>query len=185
MTAFQRGVTVVELAIALVLMAVLIAIGAPTLMGWMQSASVRATAEFYAEGLHMARIEAIRRNASARMTLNIPDANGWSVDWCQAAAGQPCDGGGAWTNVTQRSGVPYNDRNLTITFCPGGSTQIDFTPVGWVNTQINIPLSAIRIQPSSPDARSTQVEIPLSGIAVVCSPDAVAGDSRRCQVTCP
>jgi prepilin-type N-terminal cleavage/methylation domain-containing protein len=178
-----KGFTIIEIVIALAVMSVLVALATPSIMNSMQSASVRSAAEFYAEGLQMARIEAIRRNASARFVLGTPDANGWSVDWCQASTGQPCNAGGAWTNVVQRSGAAYDA--LTLNFCPGGSTEIDFTSVGWVNTQANIPLGAIRVTPSNSEIRSSQVEIPLSGIPVVCTPGAAAGDSRVCQVACP
>lgn len=178
-----NGFTIIEISIALLVMSMLVALATPAVMNWIQSASVRSAAEFYAEGLQMARIEAIRRNASARFVLNTPDTNGWSVDWCQASTGQPCNAGGTWTNIVQRAGAAYS--SLTLTFCPGGSTEIDFTSVGWVNTQVNIPLSAIRITPSSSEVRSSQIEIPLSGIPSVCSPEATAGDSRICQVVCP
>lgn len=177
------GFTIVEIAIALAVMSVLVALATPAVINWMQSASVRSAAEFYAEGLQMARIEAIRRNAAARFVLNAPDANGWSVDWCQANTGQPCNAGGAWTNVVQRSGTAY--ASLTLDFCPGGSTEIDFNPVGWVNTQVNIPLGAIRIASANSETRPAQVEIPLSGIPVLCVPGVAAGDSRACQVVCP
>ena len=178
-----QGFTIIELVIAFVIMGVLAALATPSMMNWILRTSVRSASEFYAEGLQMARVEAIRRNVSTRFVIGTPDTNGWAIDWCQATSNQPCDEAGTWNNIVQRSGTAFD--NISISYCPGGSNEVDFTSLGWVNTQFIIPMAAVRIMPSTSEVRSSQVEIPLSGIPMICSPEAVDGDSRVCQVVCP
>lgn len=76
----QRGVTLIELLIGIVVLSVLLATGAPMFADWIQNAQVRTTAESIQNGLQLARVEAIRRNASVRFAFT--DTTGlpaWNV----------------------------------------------------------------------------------------------------------
>lgn len=63
---YQRGVTLIELMIGIAVVSVLMATGAPMFSEWIQNAQVRTTAESIQNGLQLARVEAIRRNASVK-----------------------------------------------------------------------------------------------------------------------
>lgn len=181
----DHGFSLLELVIAIAILGILAATGIPKMSGWIQSANVKSAAEFYTEGLRLARVEAVRRNSGSRFQINVPDTNGWSVDWCQPTTVAPCiTGSGTWTNVYTRAGAAYN--NVLLTVCPGGAAEVIFSPVGWVNTQGNAPVSALRIDSPNNTVNSAQLEINLSGVVGRCDPSVTnVSDSRRCQVVCP
>jgi type IV fimbrial biogenesis protein FimT len=69
MRSSQRGFTIVEVMISLVVLGVLIALGAPGFVEWLQNQQIRAAAEATLNGLQVARGEAVRRNSPVRFQL--------------------------------------------------------------------------------------------------------------------
>lgn len=65
----SRGFTLVELMIAIVLLAILLAIGGPSFATWLQNSQVRTMSEALLNGAQLARAEAVRRNALVRFEL--------------------------------------------------------------------------------------------------------------------
>lgn len=65
----QRGVTLIELMIALVLLALLLFLALPNFSTFLQNTQIRNAAETTLAGLELARAEAIRRNAPVRFQL--------------------------------------------------------------------------------------------------------------------
>ena len=75
----QQGVTLVEIAIGLILVAVLAAIAVPSFRDWIQNAQVRTATESIQEGLQMARAEAVRLNGPVAFTLTNTAGAGWTI----------------------------------------------------------------------------------------------------------
>ena len=69
MRASQRGFTIIEVMISLVVLGVLLALGAPGFVEWLQNQQIRAAAEATLNGLQVARAEAVRRNTPVRFQL--------------------------------------------------------------------------------------------------------------------
>ena len=65
----HQGFSLVELMIALAIMAILLTAAAPEFATWMRNSRVRAAAEAVRDGLQLARGEAVRRNTSLRFQL--------------------------------------------------------------------------------------------------------------------
>jgi type IV fimbrial biogenesis protein FimT len=65
----QRGFTIVEIMISLVVLGVLIGLGAPGFVEWLQNQQIRAAAEATLNGLQVARGEAVRSNTPVRFQL--------------------------------------------------------------------------------------------------------------------
>ena len=63
------GFTLVELAVALTVFAMLLALIAPSAVAWIANMEIRATAESIQNGLQKARMEAVRRNQPVRFSL--------------------------------------------------------------------------------------------------------------------
>jgi type IV fimbrial biogenesis protein FimT len=63
------GFTLIELAVTLVVFALLLALIAPSAVAWIASMQIRATAESIQNGLQKARMEAVRRNQPVRFSL--------------------------------------------------------------------------------------------------------------------
>jgi type IV fimbrial biogenesis protein FimT len=67
--AHHRGFTLVELMIGVVLLAIVLAIGGPSFATWLQNTQIRNMSEAMQNGIHLARAEAVRRNAQVRFQL--------------------------------------------------------------------------------------------------------------------
>ena len=65
----QRGLNIVEIMISLAILGVLIGLGAPGFVEWLQNQQIRAAAEATLNGLQVARGEAVRRNTPVRFQL--------------------------------------------------------------------------------------------------------------------
>lgn len=80
----ERGFTLVELMVTLVVLAVLIAIGMPALNGLMNSNRLTAQANELVGAIQMARSEAIKRNAPVSMCGSLDGATCAAAgDWVQ------------------------------------------------------------------------------------------------------
>jgi len=65
----QAGVSVIEMMIAIVIMALLLAIGLPNMAVWINNSQIRTAGETMLAGLTLARTEAVRRNTIVRFQL--------------------------------------------------------------------------------------------------------------------
>lgn len=75
----QQGVTLIEIAIGLILVAVLAALAVPSFRDWIQNAQVRTATESIQEGLQLARAEAVRMNGPIAFTLTNTAGAGWTI----------------------------------------------------------------------------------------------------------
>jgi len=65
----QRGFTIVELMVGIMVLAILLAMAGPSFATWMQNSQIRTMSEAVKDGLQLARAEAVRRNAQVRFEL--------------------------------------------------------------------------------------------------------------------
>ncbi len=65
----QRGVSLIEMMVGLVIIALLAMLAAPSVANWIRDMKIRTTAESISSGLQLARTEALRRNALLRFQL--------------------------------------------------------------------------------------------------------------------
>ncbi|MFT7723137.1 MAG: GspH/FimT family pseudopilin [Roseateles sp.] len=97
----QRGIGLVESLVVLVIMALLLALAAPSFSTWIAGTRVRATAESLLAGLQYARSEATTRNTQVRFQLTTSVDDGcalstsglaWVVDMVDAGEGDSVAG---------------------------------------------------------------------------------------------
>jgi type IV fimbrial biogenesis protein FimT len=62
----QRGVTLIEMMIAIAILGILLALGMPSYRAWIQNSQIRTAAESILAGLQLARNQAVHRNAAVR-----------------------------------------------------------------------------------------------------------------------
>ncbi|WP_374581960.1 GspH/FimT family pseudopilin [Pseudoduganella sp.] len=80
----QQGVSLIELMVGISIVAFLLAAGMPSFTRWLQDAQNRAAAESLLNGLQLARMESLRRNAQVNFTLTDKDGKvAWTVG-CKA-----------------------------------------------------------------------------------------------------
>lgn len=199
----HAGFTLMEAMVALVIMGITLAVGVPSMSGWLQESRARGAVEFYADGFKLARAEALKHNAASRILLTDNASNGqmdWQVDLCFPTASVPCSSeSGTWSSTTTiaagdpegtsgfksvfRPAVLPGTGLLALTLSPSGATDVYFTSLGWVDTVFSPRLQRIGLAPAAGHAGAfprSAVVITLAGLATKCDPDVAASDSRAC-----
>lgn len=198
------GFTLMEALIALAIMGILLAVGLPSMSGWLRNSRAAGAAEFYAEGIKLARAEALRHNGASRLVLTQNANNGqmdWQVDICFPTQGLPCGPAtGSWSTTAGPAGVDPEMANgfrsvfrvadelpaatiLAQGLSPAGATAMYFNSVGWLDSNVTPQLNRIDLTPvpGAGDFPSSSLRVSLAGMAAKCDPTIVtAGDSRRC-----
>jgi type IV fimbrial biogenesis protein FimT len=88
----QRGFSLIELMVGMVIVGILLVLGVPAFSDWVQNSQIRTAAESVLNGLQIARTEAVRRNALVRFSLT--DASGgvaWNVSCVNVTADCPAN----------------------------------------------------------------------------------------------
>lgn len=197
------GFTLIELMVAITIISILLAVGIPSMQNWMSATRATSAAEFYAEGMRVARTEALKRNVASRLTLIENPSNGqldWQVDICKPTPTALCrDATGPWStqttaltgdNVSDFKSVFRSAKNLpasnvmTISRLPAGADDVYFNTLGWVDGNVTGNLTSVTIAPSATNEGAfltTQVVLTGAGSVIKCNPDTVgAKDSRKC-----
>jgi len=170
------GFTLIELVIAVSIIGILLVVGMPSLSIWVANAKVNSMADFYLEGLRLARNGAQQKSAASRfrltgLTLNANGQYNWRVDWCFPTSTAPCDSTGSWSTTTvAATGDPNYGHttdplpslsvsrsaaslpptsNVSLTLTPGTATAIYYNAQGWVNTGVQPFLRQLRIDPDA------------------------------------
>lgn len=209
MRARADGFTLIELMVGLTILSITLAVGWPAMTGWLTATRAQAATEFYAEGVRMARAEALKRNVESRLTLTANTTNGqldWQVDICLPVADVTCrEDGSSWSTVSTPavSSDPNDKRGadflsvfrtanalpsasqMTLTRKTGGAVDVYFTPLGWVDSDPALApvLSLIQIAPAVGHEGAfptSAVAITLAGAVSKCDPTRAATDSRGC-----
>jgi len=203
--ALQLGFTLIEIVIAIGVLAILILLGAPTFGDWLQNQQTRAATEATLNGLQTARAEAVRRNAQVRFQF-VSDLTAacalstTSLNWV-VSVGDPsgkCDKPvdvlfpATPGPVIQSRSAAEASPNAAVSILPSGgtppSTTITFNALGGVviqNTDGSAPIARIDISNpaiTSAVARPLRVVVSAGGSIRMCDPNPaiVSSDPRAC-----
>jgi type IV fimbrial biogenesis protein FimT len=162
------GFNLVELMVAVAILAVSSAIVAPSFSTMSTNRTVQSEAHGILTGLELARTEAIYRNSNVSFTLNT--GVGWTV-----ATVSPVS--------TVRIHVPEEaGRRLRVNTL-NDQTSVAFTPLGTVSRySVNTTLTRITVTPPpGTDGKSLQIDVFPSGQVRMCNPTiAAADDPSKC-----
>jgi type IV fimbrial biogenesis protein FimT len=182
----QRGFNIIELMVAVSIMAGLMLIGIPSFSTWLQNSQIRTAAEAMQNGVHIARAEAVRRNAPVifQITNTLTNAcalsttgQNWVVSMDSAAgscASSPSADLASPTSpriIQKRSGSD-GAKNAVIS---AGQSSITFNGLGRVTP---VPAGSIQIDISNTTGGSCSPAGPMRCMRVVVSP---AGQVRLCD----
>jgi type IV fimbrial biogenesis protein FimT len=190
-----RGVTLIELMIAVVIFSTLLGLAAPSITVWMQNSQIRSAAEILQHGLQVAQTTAVRRNTvtwfrlmnnlTNSCTVSLTGAS-WivSLDNPEGACASAPSETVAPRIVQSRAGAD-NTRNATIT-ADGASIGFD----GMGRRIMAATASTINIDVANPsggacnavggDMRCLRVSISVGGQTRMCDPSLFHGDTRSC-----
>lgn len=166
--AWQRGVTLIELLVSIVILAILMSLGMPSFQTMIQNASIRTATEAIQDGLQLARAEAIKRNNRVRFALGANSA--WTVSVDSTAA------------EIQSRGAGEGSTGVVIARTPATASTVTFNSFGRVveNADASPALGKVLAHISA-TTRDLQIEIDPGGQVRMCDPlITAAGDPRRC-----
>lgn len=195
----QRGVTLIELAVVLALVALLLMAVVPNASAWIRNTQIRNVATSLQNGLQRARAEAMRRNTNVRFSLvHLSDSavmdnscalSGDGVSWvvsiddptgqCAAAVSEDTaprildkhasGGGGKWVVVQAQDAT--GDEAMSVVF-NGFGRAADATGISTLDIDNNSP---------GDDYRALRIVVGTGGTIRMCEPKVTANsDPRRC-----
>jgi type IV fimbrial biogenesis protein FimT len=194
---FQRGVTLIELAISLAVLAVVLSTAVPGISDWIDNTRIRAAAQSLRDGIETARNEAVRRNESVSFWLvSSPDSScapsGSSMHWV-VSIDSPVGKCGAAPSPTaaprivmgRDAGSDASKLRVTALQSDGASAGTTLTfngfgrPVQGATSQIGqIDLTG---KLSGTSYRALRITVSGGGQVRVCDPRVVdATDPRKC-----
>jgi len=176
------GFTLIELAITLVILGILTALGLPVFTDWINNTKIRTAAEGIANGVQLARAEAVRQNLKVQFVLDgTSGPSAWTVSSVSST--------GVLTQVQQRTNE--GSGNAIVGVLPSGATTVTYSGIGVITpngdttpslTQIDVCSSAAML---SGNMRKMRITIGTGGNVKMCDPQAAATDPRGCPVVSP
>lgn len=168
----QQGITLIEIAIALLLLALLSTLAVPAFQGWVQNSQIRNAADGIVNGLQLARAEALRRNTPVELQLGTD--SGWTI--LAAASGE---------QIQSRSSTEGSS-GAGVTILPAAADRVTFNGMGWItgNNDGSASITQIDVKSKTMDGeegiRALRVLVSSGGSMRMCDPAVVAGDPRAC-----
>lgn len=200
----QGGFTALEALVVVAILGIMLAVGIPSMRGWLGATTATGAAEFYAEGFRTARAQALANNSRSRLVFTENEESGqldWQVDVCFPVPDDACaTGSSRWSDVDEPAAKPAEGdvetssvfrsavslpRASALSVTPGddAARSVYFTELGWVDGA-KPALMRFDLGPGSADAedvfKPTAVVLTLAGAVVTCDPDAGVSSSRRC-----
>lgn len=191
----QRGVTLIELMIGLVILALLLFLALPNFSVFLQNTQIRNAGESVLQGLNLARAEALRRNSSVRfqfvsnLSTSCALANN-SLNWVVSTAdpaGKCNDVPGATaTGIVQAQSARDGTPNVVLaadgtSVVFNGMGRVVGTGIGTINLS-NSSGTCEHLDATNGTMRCLRVLISTGGQIRLCDPkvDPAGNDPRRC-----
>lgn len=197
----QRGASLIEVAIVLVILAVAVTAGLPSYQQWLRNTQIRNATESIQNGLQQARQEAIRLNRTVIFSLvSLSDprvmdnscalsstAASWVVSLANPAGlcgTSPATDGSSLLLAARAAGEGGQSVALSAQSAGGATAnQVSFNGFGEV-TRGTTPIAQVDVSgsPSATEDRNLRIVIGTGGGVRLCDPKVQsAGDPRRCS----
>jgi len=187
---FCGGFSLIELSVALVIVCVLLALGAPAFSGYLQNARLGALAQSFYGGLQTARTEAVKNNQNVEFALTNSSLETTTADsivldstghnwWVRlpSSASAPASGiESKSTNAGELGSIAIAASGPSFIFNGLGAATVPAT----TGIALSNPVLGL-CAPAGP-VRCWNIVVSPGGQIRVCSPDPTlpAGDSRAC-----
>lgn len=125
----NRGFSIVELMVAVVILGIIAGIGLPSFLGAIQNSRLNASANDVVDALRYARSEAVQRNAEVGLTAGGNYAAGWSVEVIDTnELLRSYDGFGNGVSCDDCTGViSFNSRGMLVDVSDAGNLEVEHT----------------------------------------------------------
>jgi type IV fimbrial biogenesis protein FimT len=171
----SKGFTLVELMVAVMIVATLIAVAAPNFREWLMNVRIHTVAESMQNGLQEARSEAIRRNTAVEFHA-LANAGTWEIVNMTDMA------------VLDQSKDSAQLKNINLIVLPAGATKVAFNFMGspMAPADGSPPITSIMVDADPailPAANSRELMVvvnPASGSSRMCDPNIPQPSSRAC-----
>lgn len=180
------GVTLIELMIGLVIFAFLMSLAAPSYQLWIQNTQIRTAAESIQNGLQLARLEAVSKNAPVHFQLtNASGLLDWNVG-CVTPQMPDCPAsiqlrGSSEGTSNVRVGIGDTTTAFGTPVTAAAATNIEFTALGRLRTPLAAGTS-IRIDVRHPTMTNTRRLVLLisgGGRVRMCDPAVVLANNAQ------
>lgn len=123
---YDRGFSIVELMIAVVILGIIAGIGLPSFVGAIQNSRLNAAADDVVDALRYARSEAVQRNEEVRLTAAGNYSGGWSVEVVDTAEMlRSYDGFGNGVACAACVGeISFNSRGMLVNVADAGDLEV-------------------------------------------------------------
>ena len=200
----MRGMTLIELAVAMVILVMLLVAAGPTVSAWMRNTQVRNTASSMLAGLQRARNEAMRRNVPIRFSLvSLTDSAAMGASCALSATGVswvvsvtnpatfcdyvpaivPVDANDPLIVETNAGGVGGKNVAVTARIADGSAAANTVTFNSFGRVADAAPIGFINVSNNTPggDFRNLRIEIGTGGTVRMCDLGVTAAtDPRFC-----
>lgn len=195
----QRGFSMVEMVVVMVIIGVMLAVAMPQASEWMRNLRVRNAAESIKSGLDLARMEALKRNSVVGFWLVADSTSKVPTDSCALSSSSPawvvsvsdpegkCGTAPSLTTepqLVQRSTASENADNLTVEALSStgdAATRVMFNGLGQVQTVAGTnSLQTIDVNATTGTTRRLRIVVESGGAIRTCDRDVSAGDARVC-----
>lgn len=191
----QRGFTLIEAIVAVVIAGLLLAATLPSAGTWIRNSRIRTTADSINAGLQQARNEAVRRNVQVGFYL-VSDVDPTSMtDACALSSSS----GGWVVGLASPAGRCASDRDTFLALRPAGEASFTVAAVdGSANPATSVlfngygqianpaAITCVRISmPSDAATRALNIAVNAGGQVRMCDPAVTDNnDPRKCQPGC-
>lgn len=170
----SHGLTLIEVLISIAVLALVLSLGVPSFMLYIQNTKVRNAADAVLNGMQLARSEAIRRNKVVEFSLTNAMKSGWKVRQVNPAV-----------DIQSRSSQEGSD-TVTLQTTPGGAYALTFDAMGGRTDNVDGSFSLDSVaflSSATADTRKLRVDVTASGTVRMCdaTSDLSDKDPRKCK----
>ncbi len=178
----QRGITLIEILVAIAIVGLVMALAGPSASTWIQNNQLRSAADSIRGGLERARLEALKRNTLVSFQLTDANSTAWQVcvydvaaDDCNAGVPIIASKGASEGSPNARVGAEgtFTDFDTAITAGVGVPAAVTFDSMGRVSPVA--PSSIARVDVRNPtvaaaDERRLSIAVTAGGQVYMCDP---------------
>jgi type IV fimbrial biogenesis protein FimT len=198
-SARERGFSLIELLVAVSVIAILMAVAVPNFTTWIRNAQVRTLADVLQSSIRLAQTEAQRRNQSVVLfrtadasCSETATANATGMHWQLRSVPNPLmtDATDAAANIQcgsfgeAGSQAAFSEAVTALCFSSDGRQTTRVNPAG---IGVNCTAGAARYTvataqtPAPPDSRRLRIDVSLAGSVRMCDPDKVSTAPDGCR----